>query len=895
MRPQISAASLLLATVCVWSLLTTATQAQDRNLEVTAVAGEPFGVGVVTLAMGEQPLGAEPDENRRGIRGRILGRDGAAIRRGIFRIRNLIEPQIRLIGDQEEQEDSEGRGAILPVEVDEPAADSTIYLDDAEGRVLYPAQARPGRRGVRGLIRGMLDRDGAAPAATTLFFLFRGDEPFNLKLYLPEALEVQVTPRSDAPLHRELLSRWWESYQNDSGLALLRSEPEYPRVVENFLKFTLARRLNLPAPRQQRPAIQAVGRLLGQPEIGSAYAPLSGTDALKERFQREILLTDAAEAPADRPLPQLPPAPAVDWKSLLVEPLPVINGIPAGNGDVPVAPQNDAEAAGSLPTSAAVEPEVVIEEMANYVPEECFYLRFGSFDNFWWLKTLTDRAEGDLGALFITSAVKYEISQRMQDRLEIRDVLLADLLGPLVIADAAVIGTDTFLREGASIGFVIRAQNTNVLGTLLQGHRRMAVRNYPDAVLEDVQIAGNTVSFLHTPDNRVRSFYASVGDYHCVTTSRTLMRRFFEASSGKGSLGQSAEFRVARRRIPVDRHDTMFVYASDAFFENLATPHYRIEMVRRLKAHARLEAAMLAQLAAKAEGAPHETVENLIEAGLLPRGFNQTTDGSRIQFVDGKPVDTLRGGLGSLKPVADMEIDRVSAREVTQYREFAASYRSDWGRMPPVVIGLRRDVEDGGVKDRVRIDLAVAPITRTPRIMQWMRLITGDGPLELRLPGNGQAPAFALGGEDEAGDTRPRENHIQFESLEDSSLALLLDPLARRSARRNLHGSLIFLNSLQQQLRVPAKDCMDVANTVLNGKLVSTIGGDFVLDEQRDYPVWTHRPNGERAGQHAFRPLNWCRSLDARWVAGDTQLTAHIDTLLELPPMKGAFGLKLKY
>ncbi len=842
MRRTFLLASAVVTASCAWLLAPAAAQATVRDVDVVAVAGEPFGVGVITLHTGEEPPRADQpaEPRRRGIlrRGRILGRGG-------------------LLGD---------RGITIELGGDETSA-PVIYLDETHGRVLYPVQARSVGRGVRGLIRGALNGSEDGTRGNTAYFLFRGAEPFDLQVYADEKFQTRVHPRRDEQLHRELLTQWWDSYRNDGRRPLLGSAPEYPRDVENFLQLTLARRLNLPVPREQRSGLEAITRLIGGPEIGSALAPLAGPDAMKADVQREVLLGEDAGAVADRPLPVMPAAPAADWNA------------------VPVTPQPDAQASQSADVPAVAAENVVIEEMANYVPEECFYLRFGNFDNFWWLKTLIDRAEGDLGTLFLTESVKYEISERMQDRLEIRDVLLADVLGPLVIADAAVVGTDTFLRSGASIGILLRAQNSTLLTTFLRNHRRMATRKYPDAVLEDVEIAGKTVSFLHTPDNRVRSFYASVGDFHFVTTSRALMERFFEASSGKRSLGQSAEFRVARRRMPVDRHDTMFVYLSDAFFENLATPHYRIEMMRRLKTQVRLEAALLARLAAKAEGVPHETVEDLIAAGLLPRDFNQTADGSRISFVNGKPVCSLRGGLGSLIPVTDVQIESITAREDAQYRDFITSYRQDWGRMPPVQIGLRRDVEEGGAKDRVRIDIAVTPILRTPPLMQWAQMIIGGVPVEVHVTGDGGGPEIVIGAPEDVPPVA-RESRIHFERLEDSPLALLLNPLAERSAERNLQGTLIFLNTLHQQLKVPAADCLTVANQVLDGQLVSTIGGQFVLADNGGYPVWTHQADGSRAGQHAFRPLNWCRSLDARWQYDGHKLTAHIDTLLELPPVK---------
>ncbi len=52
------------------------------------------------------------------------------------------------------------------------------------------------------------------------------------------------------------------------------------------------------------------------------------------------------------------------------------------------------------------------------------------------------------------------------------------------------------------------------------------VKENPGAKLESVRIAGRPVTFLSTPDNRLRSFYASDGNFHLITTSRTIVEWF---------------------------------------------------------------------------------------------------------------------------------------------------------------------------------------------------------------------------------------------------------------------------------------------------------------------------------------------------------------------------------
>ncbi len=156
-----------------------------------------------------------------------------------------------------------------------------------------------------------------------------------------------------------------------------------------------------------------------------------------------------------------------------------------------------------------------------------------------------------------------------------------------------------------------------------------------EAKEEKLKLAGKDVSLISTPDNRVRSFYVVDGNYHFVTTSRALAERFLETGRkeadrpiGTTSLGASAEFRYARSILPVERGDTAFVYLSRAFFHNLMSPHYQIEMVRRLRSATEMELALCARLLAQGEGRPAETIEQLVAADVLPAGFGRQADGS---------------------------------------------------------------------------------------------------------------------------------------------------------------------------------------------------------------------------------------------------------------------------
>ena len=97
--------------------------------------------------------------------------------------------------------------------------------------------------------------------------------------------------------------------------------------------------------------------------------------------------------------------------------------------------------------------------MAMRVPHECFYVRFGQYSNHIWLNALLEDYGGDIRSMISARGVRLGVNQRVQDQLAMEQGILAELLGPQAIADVAMIGMDTFTREGAAIGVIFEAKN----------------------------------------------------------------------------------------------------------------------------------------------------------------------------------------------------------------------------------------------------------------------------------------------------------------------------------------------------------------------------------------------------------------------------------------------------
>jgi hypothetical protein len=560
----------------------------------------------------------------------------------------------------------------------QPLGAEGLALSERDGRVLYPAldipafgkivrevlesdtpltRGGPVREQVGGILRGIFNRN----QRPSVYFLFRGDEPLRITLHARSAIRLVAVPRQAPMAYQALLRQWWRMYARPPQL--FEQKPDYPPQVENYLISTLSARLNLRLPEaKQKSPYQELER-----EIGLNL----GTESLRIALEQDrILGSDNWSQPADQALPAALEPPLLE--------------APAPGGDVQIEP------------------------LSLHVPAECFYLRFGSFNNFLWLQDTLDKWGGDAQNLIALRGLDHQTRTRMETQLVLKQTALSRMLGPTVVADVAIIGTDMFFREGAAFGFLFQARNSTILGASFAAQRSERM-NAGGVTNDKIRLGDHEVSFMSSPDGTVRSYYAVDGDFHFFTTSLELVKRFYAAGAGRDALGKTEEFRYARSLMSLDRDDTVFLYMSDAFFRNITAPHYRVEMARRLVAVADIELVQLAKLAAAGEGKPGGSVEELIEGSLLPPKFGPLPDGSHVVIDGGDVYDSLRGRRGSFLPVPDVPVSRVASFEADEYNRFADFYRARWGRIDPVIVGLKKTSLSQG-REQVTADVLMTPL-----------------------------------------------------------------------------------------------------------------------------------------------------------------------------------------
>ena len=458
-----------------------------------------------------------------------------------------------------------------------------------------------------------------------------------------------LTPVPDPDRYRGDFTAWWRQYTGRAGV--------------------LGRR---------DPTIRPWWRTTSRDARQAAESALAGAAAIRD-LARPVHQRPGVDHGDGRPADQLP-AGAVPRPGRLAR------------GGRSAAAFGDSRAEPEIPEAPA---DVQIEPISDRVPSECLYVRFGSFANFLWFQDTLAQWRGDLENLVASRGLDYDTSGHFQKQLAVETTTMARLLGGTLVDDVAIIGTDLFFREGGAYGLLFLARNSMLLGADFNRQRQDRVRNN-GCTESKIQLAGHEVSYLSSPDGGTRSFYATDGDYHCITTSRWIAQRFLETRSGQKCLSRSKEFRYARSLMRLSRNDTVFAYLSSDFFANLVGPRYRIEGMRRMQAEADIELVQLALLAAAAEKKPGDSIEQLRPGEFLPPGFGPRADGSRTVLAGGQVRDSLRGTRGFFTPVPDVEISAVSPFEAAAYERFSRFCREKWQRLDPVMAGIQRLPGDKG-------------------------------------------------------------------------------------------------------------------------------------------------------------------------------------------------------
>jgi hypothetical protein len=546
-------------------------------------------------------------------------------------------------------------------------SDQTIEVKSRQSKIWLPA--------VQERMPPRLESSDNPDAENELlvYFLYSGRSPASVQVVIAGKSEISVPlERSvdDSAKHAKLLHDWWSVLCEQTYRGIAK-----PLVVpsEDFLAI--------------------LGQRMKLSPIGKASARKTSASQLEDQFERTMGMLLGFES--------IRLAMMIDESSDSVGRVPAMYPLPNPVGIASLRTPIDV----SNSTSQ-------VESLAWMVPEDCFYVRCRSIQNYSWLRQLAINWGGSLEEIVTSPSLDSRVRDRLESQLGIQaEASIKDGLDKH-LNDMALIGSDVFFEEGAGIGVLLEAKpgHERDVEQAIQ-KQRTATRLGHESRLHSESIRGHSVSFLTSHNQQMRSWYVQLGRYSLITNSRELMTTFLNLQKSSRSIANLPEYRYAIATNPEANQSEVTIYLPDPFFRRITSPSFRIELNRRRLAARECRQLEIAALLSKSFGYKADSRQSLIDGNFLPADFGLRPDGGSVELVSGEAMDSLRGRVGTFVPVADMQATKANEIELNAYHRFSMRYQQEWPAMDPVLACLRHERLADQV-ERVYLSIHVTPYAR---------------------------------------------------------------------------------------------------------------------------------------------------------------------------------------
>jgi hypothetical protein len=374
-----------------------------------------------------------------------------------------------------------------------------------------------------------------------------------------------------------------------------------------------------------------------------------------------------------------------------------------------------------------------IEPIAALVPDDQHYVRFTTTRALSDFLEFADAWGGSLLSMAETSGRDYGVREKIENQICLKSSWLSKLLGPAVIESLVLTGSDPYLREGSDLTIIFHLKAVPVFEAAVGRYLDDARKQHPDITEGKEEYEGVSIQHLTTPDQVVRCYRAKLDDYFIYSNSPAAIRRAIDAYKGKlPSMAKALDFAYIRTLYPLgDKEEDGFLFLSDPFIRLLVGPRTRIAEKRRIETVTSLEIVKNAALLHLWEnpGQKVATLEQLYDKGYIDRKHLQTEPGDRISWDAATFTASSEryGRIGYLTPIIEMTVDKVTAREETDYNRFRDRYQDYW----------RRYFDPIGMRVTVGRDIALS-VTILPLIdnsgYDQMKVFAGGKPIDLTPP-----------------------------------------------------------------------------------------------------------------------------------------------------------------
>jgi hypothetical protein len=372
------------------------------------------------------------------------------------------------------------------------------------------------------------------------------------------------------------------------------------------------------------------------------------------------------------------------------------------------------------------------EPLARVVPAEFYFARARDFGKFLDLVTDVETFGQPAADLLDGHAEERGTFRRYETELALERSALTRVLGPAVVSELALVGSDPYVHEGSDVTLIFRVKNGALFSSALLGSLARHTAEHPDVKESSFDAEGVKVSVRRSADGRIRQHRATLGELELVSNSPEAIRRVIRTERGKHpSLAGEPDFKYMLARDAQTPSDQL-VYFGDRFIGAVVGPAQKIAEARRQIALGEL---MVPGYAALAQGlvdgvAPKTRAELLKSRFLRPEELKHAGGGA-IDWEPGRAARSRWGSPAALEPLLDQPaVTLVTPAEQAGYEWFSSYYQGVWGeRIDPVALRLSQPAQKG--KTRViAADLRVLPTLRS----EYQSTIRTVGSARLSVP-----------------------------------------------------------------------------------------------------------------------------------------------------------------
>jgi hypothetical protein len=394
--------------------------------------------------------------------------------------------------------------------------------------------------------------------------------------------------------------------------------------------------------------------------------------------------------------------------------------------------------------TAALARPVPPEPLAAASPAAFYFIRFRTITHFIRLREELDA--GIAPALAgLGDGADYDLAPRYEAELGLRQGPLTRLLGPAVIDDMAVVGSDPYLREGTDLSIVFRVRARPAFEAALAGTLAAFGAAHGGLKSATVDHQGTPITVTRSSDGVVRRHRATIGGFDVVSNSMAATRRIIDAIAGREPrLADEPDFRYMLARDAATPADVL-AYLGDRFVGEVIGPRQKVLEARRQIALAELSRPGYAALVhGWMYGRVPASADEVVASGLLKREELAHAGGEHIDWQPGRAARSSWGAVGALTPLIDLPAPaKVTPAEKAAYDIFTAGYQSFWRtNIDPVAIRIALS-PDG--KAPLVSDVRVLPIITGTEYADMLRTV-GHARVELGSGGGGGLrTAIAIG------------------------------------------------------------------------------------------------------------------------------------------------------